>query len=127
MISQGDIGKIKTSYFNMILFGKYRRLTSVDGINKANIPVLITHADKDDFIVYDVSSIICQKDRITNPKAEYYTVTEEPRNNHNDFFLTAKAAEVTQKVRKEYAELEAKYPKKNVPDDEERMILDSAA
>lgn len=101
--------------FNMVLFGKNRKLTAVDGINKANIPVLISHADKDDFIVYGVSSIICKKDLITNPKAEYYTITEEPRNNHNDFFLTADAARETQRVRKEYAELEAKYPKKDVP------------
>ena len=96
---------------NQSLFGKYGNLSATDGINKANIPVLITHADHDDFIGYETSSIICHKDEITNPKVEYVTITEEPRNNHNDFFLSVDSAKATQEFRAGYAKIEKEFGK----------------
>ncbi len=92
-------------------FGKYATINAVDGINKAGIPVLLTHADKDEIISYDRASIICHRDEITNPNVEYVTITESPRNNHNDFFLTCESARATQEFRAGYAEIEKKYGK----------------
>ena len=81
------------SMVNRVRFGKYHRLLAVDGINHANIPVLLTHGTGDEFIVYDVSSIICQRDKISNDKVSYITIDEEGRNGHNDFFMSKEGAE----------------------------------
>ena len=96
---------------NRRLFGEYATINAVDGINKSGIPVLITHADKDDVISYDNASIICHKNEITNPNVEYVTITEEPRNNHNDFFLSCESAAATQEFRKGYAAIEKEFGK----------------
>ncbi len=93
------------------LFGEYATLNAVDGINRAGIPVLITHADKDETITYNNGSIICHRDEITDPYVEYVTITESPRNNHNDFFLTCESAAATQRFRAGYSEIEKKYGK----------------
>ncbi len=96
---------------NKRLFGEYADINAVDGINRSGIPVLITHADADDVINYNRASIICHRDEITNPKVEYVTITEKPRNNHNDFFLTPESAAATQEFRKGYAKVEKEYGK----------------
>lgn len=102
---------------NGVMFGKNKRLIAHEGINKSNIPVLLTHADRDAFIALNVSSIVCHKDEITNPNVKYHIITENPRDNHNDFFLTAEAAAETQKIRAEFEEISKKYKKGEVPRD----------
>ena len=134
--SKGMLGSVLGScmgpfirHKNKKLFGSYADLTATDGINKAGIPVLITHADKDDFIGYKTSSIICHKEEITNPNVAYVTITEEPRNNHNDFFLSVDAAKATQEFRKGYAKVEKEFGKgipPEVPVEKKRAYYRSA-
>ncbi|MCR5097874.1 MAG: lysophospholipase [Lachnospiraceae bacterium] len=107
----GNILSPFISVLDRIRFGRYATINAVDGINKSGIPVLITHADRDEVITYDNASIICHRAEITNPNVEYVTITEEPRNNHNDFFLTCESAAATQEFRRGYAEIEKKYGK----------------
>ena len=70
--------------YNKIVFGKYAKLNAVDGINKANIPFLALHGESDDFVLYSLG-IISQQDEITNPDAEFYTITGD-FSHHNDYF-----------------------------------------
>ena len=104
-------------------FGKQSNLTAVEGINKKDIPVLITHANQDEFIHYDISSIISHRNEITNPKVKYITITAEGRNGHNTFFANEQAAEYNAKSEKQYQELKAEYGL-NIPNDIMKEFLD---
>jgi len=70
--------------YHKLTFGSLSGLNAVDGINKANIPFLAMHGESDAFVGYDLG-IISQKDRITNPQAEYLPITGE-YSHHNDYF-----------------------------------------
>ncbi len=88
--------------YNKLRFGKYSGLSAVDGINKADVPVLIIHGTKDAMIGYDGSAIINRRNEITNTKAEYLTLegvthtgmfyTEEARAYNNGTFSDQRRA-----------------------------------
>lgn len=94
MLNQGAVNVLGTTgaalfqpfarIYNRIVFTKYAGLNAVDGINKANIPFLAIHGESDDFVLYSLG-IISQQDQITNPYAEYDTITGD-FSNHNDYF-----------------------------------------
>jgi predicted alpha/beta hydrolase len=52
------------------LFGDTAKLTAVDGINRAGIPVMIVHCSNDEVIPANTTSIYAHRDKITNPLAE---------------------------------------------------------
>lgn len=84
----GKIGHVFHPFiwaYNKLTFGKYADLNAVDGINASNIPNLIIHGEHDDFVVYDKVSILSKAEEITNPNAEYKTLTGEYAD-HNNFF-----------------------------------------
>ena len=70
------VGKIFNLVSNKIddienrLFGDVSKLTAVDGINKAGIPVLIVQSSDDDVITAKKTSIYAHRNGITNPNAE---------------------------------------------------------
>lgn len=70
--------------YHRIVFGKYAGLNAVDGINKANIPFLALHGESDGFVLYSLG-IISQQDRITNPYAEFYTISGDFAH-HSDYW-----------------------------------------
>jgi predicted alpha/beta hydrolase len=51
-------------------FGRAVALNAVDGINKANIPVMIVHASNDDQMPATTTSIYAYRNRISNPFTE---------------------------------------------------------
>lgn len=102
--------------YNKSKFGKYASLSAVDGINKTDTPVLIVHGTEDSTISFENASVISQKDRITNPNAEYYIFSDKYRNNHGTYFDTPESAEYKQKMNKIYEELYEKY-NGNIPDE----------
>lgn len=55
-------------------FGEYLNYTAIDGINNANIPVLVAHGKEDKTIRYDVDSIICKEKQITNDNYVSYSI-----------------------------------------------------
>lgn len=122
----GRIGKMVYPYVTLVqymTFGKQSNLTAVEGINKRDIPVLITHANQDEFIHYDISSIISHRKEITNPKVEYITITEEGRNGHNTFFANEQAAAYNAESEKHYQQLKAEYGS-DIPEDVMKEFLD---
>ena len=70
--------------YNKLVFGRYAGLNAVDGINKAKIPFLAVHGESDEFVLYSLG-IISQQEKITDPYAEYVTITGD-FSHHNDYF-----------------------------------------
>lgn len=95
--------------YNKALFGKYSGLTAVDGINRINkptVPVLIIHGTEDGTIGYDKSSIISEKENITNPNAQFLTLEGK---GHNNLFYTAEALEYINEFNKDYRVIYGQY------------------
>jgi hypothetical protein len=99
-----------------MLFGKTARLTAVDGINKAGIPVMIIHGNQDESIKYDGASIISRQKEITNPKAVFLTNSTEGHNGHNSLNVSEASIEYADGKNKEYKKLYDQYSGK-IPDD----------
>jgi pimeloyl-ACP methyl ester carboxylesterase len=100
--------------YQRMLFGSTARLSAVDGINHAGIPVMIIHGDQDESIAYTGSSIISHRAEITNPQVVYETISAEHRNGHMNLF-SSNAALVYNKARnEEYQALSDQY-QGNIP------------
>ena len=65
----------------------------VDGINKANIPVLIVQGSEDPINTPDSTGIYAHRSRITNPFVEYLYITKKDCANHSSAFHTDAANE----------------------------------
>ncbi|HUM24141.1 MAG TPA: alpha/beta hydrolase [Saccharofermentans sp.] len=74
-------------------YGEDRNLSAVDGINNANIPVLVISADVDVFYNGNRSPIYEARDSITNENCEFILMDEEGHNEHYSYFLTDAALE----------------------------------
>ncbi len=95
--------------YNKALFGQYSGLTAVDGINRLNkptVPVIIIHGTEDGTIGYDKSSIISEKEKITNPSVKYLTLEG---GGHNNIFYTEEALEYIDKFNEEYKTVYEQY------------------
>ncbi|MGN0616012.1 alpha/beta hydrolase family protein [Ruminococcus flavefaciens] len=104
--------------YNKMKFGKDSSWSAVDGINKADIPVLVIHGNEDETIGYEEAAVIAHKDEITNPDAEYKVFTEEGRNGHNSYFYTPEYRDYNNNVLSPKSEaLKEKYGK-DIPDEE---------
>lgn len=108
--------------YNWLRFGKYAELSAVDGINKADIPVLIFHGTNDQTIDYNESAIINHRDEIMNPNAEYITLEGIT---HSGMFYTPEAREYNSEFSKQRRELYKKYAG-NVPEEELVKLYESA-
>lgn len=104
--------------YNAALFGQYSGMTAVDGINKSDVPVLIIHGTEDGTIGYNKSSIIAQKDNITNPNAQFLALEG---GGHNNIFYTAEALEYINDFNKDYKEIYGRY-NGDIPDDVREKI-----
>ena len=95
MLDVGTIQTLKTKAaivfhpfvwgYNKLVFKEYADLNAVDGINKSGIPNLLIHGENDNFVVYSEVSIVSKRDEITNPNAQFITLTGENAD-HNKFF-----------------------------------------
>lgn len=92
--------------YNKALFGQYSGMTAVNGINKSNVPVLIIHGTEDGTIGYDKSSIISEREHITNPNVQFLTLEGK---GHNNLFYTAEALEYINEFNKDYRVIYDQY------------------
>ena len=79
------------SVYIRMKFGKYYDLKAVDGINKADIPVLVVHGSNDKTVRYDGAAIINQKKKIKNKHVKYKVMKERGRRGHNTYLFSKKA------------------------------------
>ncbi len=81
----GGFGKIEVpfgSLYQLLLFGKPAAYTAAGGINRANIPVMIIHGDRDE-VIFGVGAIPSHKNKITNPYVVYIERAGEGIGTHN--------------------------------------------
>lgn len=75
--------------YEFLKFGKYSKLTAVDGINSSDIPIMIMHSYDDDVVPYEVG-IANFKQEITNPNVKIKTYEDRKhtvthKNNEYDY------------------------------------------
>lgn len=98
-------------------FGKKMDITAVDGINKAETPVMLVHGTKDPTVRLDGSATISCKEEISNAKVEYLLWEKEQQNGHLDVLYKAGAKEYGLQISKEYSELLKKTKNKLTEED----------
>ncbi|MBR6642529.1 MAG: alpha/beta fold hydrolase [Lachnospiraceae bacterium] len=103
-------------------FGKKLDIMSVDGINKADIPVFLAHGSKDATVRMDGSALISCKNEITNQKVQYVLWDKEGQNGHLDILYDVSANEYSKQVSKEYERLMKLTKKKPAKEDKEEFF-----
>ena len=95
---------------NKLAFGADADRTAVDGINKTSTSVLVIHGTDDKVVEYAGSSIIAQRDRITNGNVQYLSFDEPGRDGHNSYFYAAEANEYLNEKAAELEKLKEQEP-----------------
>ncbi len=107
----GSVSKLFYPYIKLInksVFGDNADLSAIDGINKSDVPVLIVHADNDPKISYKGASIISKSDQIINPNVEYFTFSDEYRNDHGSYLYSAECAQYRREINSSYENMKSK-------------------
>ena len=95
--------------YNRAVARKNAKLNAVDGINRAaDVPVLIIHGENDEYVDFGKVSIYCERDNITSPNASYM-VLQGRYADHQNFFKTDEANDLTKEFYSRRGELEKKY------------------
>ena len=98
-------------------FGKKMDIMAVNGINKADVPVLLVHGSKDTTVRLDGSATFSLKEEITNQKVQYILWDKEQQNGHLDVLYQAGAKAYGLQISKEYSELLKKTKNKLTEED----------
>ena len=97
------------SAYNRAVAKKSAKLNAVDGINRSGeLPVLIIHGKHDNYVDFDRVSIYSCRDSITDPNAEYLVLNGRYAD-HQCFFKTDAANDLTKVFYEKRGELEKKY------------------
>jgi dienelactone hydrolase len=75
------------------LFGDIAKLSAVEGINKAGIPVMIVHCSNDETIPADTTSIYAHRSKITNPYVKIVYREGEDAMGHSFVFCSKQQKE----------------------------------
>lgn len=110
---------------HLFLFGKYATLRSVQGINRANIPVMLIYGTEDSLVRYDKTSTVAHKNKITNPNVVFYPMNEEKQNGHTSIFHNKKSVDEIARINQKFAELKEKYGA-DIPIEERQRVYDDA-
>lgn len=110
---------------NRFLFGKYATLTAVDGINRANIPVMLVHGIGDELVRYDITGIVAHKDEITNPNVVIYPMSDAGQDGHMSIFHNEKSVEEIARINARLAKLKQKYGE-DIPTEERQAVYADA-
>ena len=110
---------------NRFLFGKYATLTAVDGINRANIPVMLVHGTGDELVRYDITGIVAHKDEITNPNVVIYPMSDAGQDGHMSIFHNEKSVEEIARINARLAKLKQKYGE-DIPTEERQAVYADA-
>ena len=106
-ISAGAFFKLLSPHFwaiHRVKFGSVMKFTAVDGINKANIPVMIVHSSDDRLVSDKSTAIYAYRDKITNPYVELVYFDGEEAAGHEFVFYSETIRLANQSMRKYRAE-----------------------
>jgi len=101
--------------YQELIFGKDASRNAVDAINGSQTPILLIHGDDDAVVPYDTCSILSYRSALTNPIAEYITVSGAYAG-HSDLLYSDAANAYSDDFKEHYNEVKAQYPD-GVPDD----------
>lgn len=110
--------------YNKYLFGDYAEMTAVNGINRSGVPVLVIHGEKDEVIGYDTISIIRHRTEITNPKAEFLTISGEYAG-HSDIFSTDDVNAYLKDANARWKEVVDRYNGDTIPEDVREAFIET--
>ncbi len=111
-LSLGKLGNLTKPFLRLhhrIHFGKAGLYRVVDGINKANIPVLIVQGAEDPINTPDGTGIYAYRDKIKNPFVEYMYIAKKDCANHGSAFHTEQANKMIAQVVKDMEQLKKDY------------------
>lgn len=95
--------------YQKLIFGEVFGYTAVDGINSADVPVLLIHGDADTTILMDGAATVAYMDEVTNPNAECVIWTKEGRNGHSNLFYSDDALAYLEALNVEHRALYQEY------------------
>ncbi|MBP3922060.1 MAG: alpha/beta hydrolase [Ruminiclostridium sp.] len=110
--------------YNKLLFGDMADISAVDGINKADVPIMIVHGNNDTIVPHDSAGIISHKEQITNTNVRYVLRTEEILNTHTKVIYSGNAAEYSEEADKKLDMLQDKYSDE-IPENELKAYYES--
>ena len=111
--------------YNLSVAGKHAGLNAVDGVNRRDIPVLIIHGEHDEYVDFERVSIYSQREKITNPNAEYF-VLKGRYADHQNFFKCDEANDYLQDFFKKRDALASEYGgAENIPADIHEKLVRS--
>ena len=110
---------------HLFLFGKYATLSATQGINRANIPVMLLHGTGDALVKYDSTGIVAHKDEITNPNVVIYPMSDKGQDGHTSIFHNAQSVEEIAHINAQLLALKEQYGEKT-PDAERQRVLKDA-
>lgn len=84
-----------------IVFGKYASLSAPDGINRADIPVLLIHAAEDEVVSVNGASIVAHCKEIQSKKTEIFISKEEGQTGHGSVFYHKDSASYIESVNRD--------------------------
>lgn len=94
--------------YNKAMFRQHSALSAVDGINHSNLPTLVLHGELDDFVDYELVSILSKQAQITNPNAEFVTLRGRFAN-HEDIWRSERANAYLMRFRESISRLKEIY------------------
>lgn len=97
----GDVVKPFLRLHHRIHFGKAGLYRVVDGINQANIPVLVVQGAEDPINTPGGTSIYAYRKNIVNPMVEYLYITKKNCAGHGEVFHTDEANEEMARLHQE--------------------------
>jgi len=91
------------------LFGNTVKLTAVDGINKADIPVMVVQSSDDDVILANTTSIYAHRSKIKNPNVEFVYLDGGDASGHEFVFCSKGQREYMQWADADWESYKAKH------------------
>ncbi len=85
-----------------ITFGKYASLSAPDGINRADIPVLLIHASEDEVVSIDGASIVAHKDEIKSKHTQIFISDAKGQAGHGSVFYHKESVPYIEEVNREF-------------------------
>ena len=117
--SMGPIASLQGPFIDLIGRLEFRddaNRSASRAISGSGVPTLVIHGTEDEVVSYGGTSIIAQRDSITNQQVEYITESEPGRNGHNTYFYSPESQAYLAECADKLAALQSEYGE-NVPED----------